>query len=226
MFIRKYKSFMLILFFTLLISLQLVDAKVNSILPLAGKVITIDPGHGGRDSGAIAGKIYEKDLNLEISYQLKKILEENGATVYMTRMVDEDLSSRWDARKKRGDLYRRILFIQNKKSDIYLSIHLNAGGGTGHGQEVLYHPINKKNLLLAESIHNEFKEEFKTRRIIKKTNLYLYSNTRIPGVLIECGFLSNANDRYLLQRESYQKRLALAITKGVFEYFQKEETTS
>ena len=220
MFIRKYKSFMLILFFTLLISLHLVDAKVNSILPLAGKVITIDPGHGGRDSGTMSGKLMEKDLNLEISYQLKKVLEENGATVYMTRMVDEDLSSKWDARKKRGDLYRRILFIQNKKSDLYLSIHINAGNG--RGQEVLYHSINKNNLLLAESIHNEFKKEFKTKRIIKKTNLYLYSNTRVPGVLIECGFLSNPNDRYLLQKEDYQKRLALSITRGVYEYFQKE----
>ena len=89
MFIRKYKSLMLILFFTLLISLQLVDAKVNSILPLEGKIITIDPGHGGRDSGTMSGKLMEKDLNLEISYQLKKVLEENGATVYMTRMVDD-----------------------------------------------------------------------------------------------------------------------------------------
>ena len=91
---------MLILFFTLLMSLPLVDAKVNSILPLEGKIITIDPGHGGRDSGTMSGKLMEKDLNLEISYQLKKVLEENGATVYMTRMVDEDLSSKWDARKK------------------------------------------------------------------------------------------------------------------------------
>ena len=71
MLLKKYKSLILILFFTFLISLQLVDAKINSILPLEGKIITIDPGHGGRDSGAIAGRIYEKDLNLEISYQLK-----------------------------------------------------------------------------------------------------------------------------------------------------------
>ena len=81
MFIRKYKSLMLILFFTLLISLQLVDAKVNNILPLEGKIITIDPGHGGRDSGTMSGKLMEKDLNLEISYQLKKVLEENETSV-------------------------------------------------------------------------------------------------------------------------------------------------
>ena len=216
MFIRKYKSFMLILFFTLLISLQLVDAKMNNILPLEGKIITIDPGHGGRDSGTMSGKLMEKDLNLEISYQLKKVLEENGATVYMTRMVDEDLSSKWDARKKRGDLYRRILFIQNKKSDLYLSIHINAGNG--RGQEVLYHSINKNNLLLAESIHNEFKKEFKTKRIIKKTNLYLYSNTRVPGVLIECGFLSNPEELKALQDDGYQKKAVQCILDGIESY--------
>ena len=54
------------------------------------------------------------------------------------------------------------------------------------------------------------------------SHLYLYSNTRVPGVLIECGFLSNPNDRYLLQKEDYQKRLALSITRGFYEYFQKE----
>lgn len=217
--IRKYKVLLLILFMVALFSLQLVDAKIKPQKALADIIITVDPGHGGRDSGTMYGKIYEKDLNLAISKILKTELESAGATVYLVREDDSDLSSQWDAQKKRGDLYRRILFIQEKKSDLYLSIHINWGQGSG--QEVLYHPINKKNILLATSIQEQFKKNFKAERKIKKTNLYLYSNTRVPGVLIECGFLSNADDRYLLQQESYQQRLATSIRKGVETYLKQ-----
>ncbi len=191
---------------------------MNPKKTLFGKIITIDPGHGGRDCGTYYGKLYEKDLNLEVSKVLKKVLEEKGATVYMIREDDSDLSSKWDPKKKRGDLYRRILFIQEKKSDLYLSIHMNSGGG-GTGQEVLYHTINANNKILATSILEQFQEVFHTKRPLKKTNLYLYSNTRVPGVLIECGFLSNPNDRYLLRKESHQQKLADAIAIGVEKYF-------
>lgn len=213
----RYKFFFILLFTILLFGFSFVDAKVHPVSLLKGKIITIDPGHGGRDSGTIYGKIYEKDLNLAIAKILQEKLMAAGATVYLVRDGDYDLSSQWDTLKKRGDLYRRILFIQKKNSDLYLSIHINAGKGTG--QEVLYHPISKENNLLAESIQKQFLKDFKTKRQVKKTDLYLYSNTRVPGVLIECGFLSNANDRYLLQQSSYQERLANSIKKGVENYF-------
>ena len=156
---------------------------------------------------------------------LKEVLKEKGATVYMIRDDDSDLSSRWDSAKKRGDLYRRILKIQENKSDLYLSIHINYHYYSSvSGAEVLYHPINPNNLVLAESIMSEFKNDLNTDRKVIKTNLYLYSNTRVPGVLIECGFISNPNERYLLQKESYQKKLANSITKGVENYFKEIET--
>ena len=222
--IRKYKVTFFVFFLLFLFSLQLVDAKRNPKQDLNGKIITIDPGHGGRDSGTTYGKIYEKDLNLEISKKLKTVLEEAGATVYMIRKGDSDLSSKWDKAKKRGDLYRRILKIQENKSDLYLSIHINYHYYSSvRGAEVLYHPINPNNLVLAESIMNEFKNDLKTDRKVIKTNLYLYSNTRVPGVLIECGFISNPNERYLLQKEGYQEKLANAIGKGVENYFEEIE---
>ena len=64
-----------------------------------------------------------------------------------------------------------------------------------------------------------FKTEFGTKRTLKTTNLYMYSNTTVPGVLIECGFLSNNNERYLLQQDSYQEKLSKSITNSVVEYF-------
>ena len=194
--------------------------------PLFGKVIFIDPGHGGRDPGAIYGNIYEKDINLEIAKVLENKLTALGAFVYMTRDSDVDLSSKWDKLKKRGDLYRRIRLIDNKetKTDIYLSIHMNwYKSSSFSGAEVLYNNINKKNKILAETIFNRLKEDLGTKRKVKETTLYMYKNTKTPGVLIECGFLSNTNERYLLRQSEYQEKIATSIANGVIEYFNLKE---
>ena len=110
----KYKTLLLIIFCILVLSLQVISAKT---LPLQDTIIMIDPGHGGRDSGTYYGEILEKDINLEISKALEEELTKKGAIVYMTRKRDIDLSSIYDSAKKRGDLYRRLLLIKEKKSD-------------------------------------------------------------------------------------------------------------
>ena len=213
---RKIKSIIIITIIVLLSSLDLISAKT---LPLLGIVITIDPGHGGRDPGTMYNSIKEKDLNLEISKALEKELTKNGAIVYMIRTSDIDLSSIYDSKKKRGDLYRRLLKIKENKSNLYLSIHINWYQNSTHkGAEVLYNSINKNNKILAEAIMNEFKTNQKSKREIKNTNLYMYKNITIPGVLIETGYLSNPTERRLLQSESYQKELAKSITNGVKNY--------
>lgn len=209
-----------ILFPLVLFCLTVVDAKKESCdLPLFGKVITIDPGHGGRDPGTRYGETLEKNLNLEISKKLEKELTKQGAIVYMIRDTDISLNSKYDVKKKRSDLYRRIRFIENKKSDLYLSIHLNWYNDYYYrGVEVLYNQINKENKKLAEEITESFDHDHIKTRNIKPTDLYLYRNTRVPGVLIECGFLSNKNDRYLLKQSNYQRRISKVITNGVINY--------
>ncbi len=168
----------------------------------------------------MVGSIQEKDINLAVSKVLESTLIEKGAIVYMIREDDTDLSSKWDPLKKRGDLYRRILKIQKQKSDLYLSIHMNFHENASYrGIEVLYHPIHPNNQVLGKILIDQFKLDFSKVRTLKKTNLYLYSNTRIPGVLIECGFLSNYHDRVNLQDKNYQKSLANSITKSVITYF-------
>lgn len=185
-------------------------------LPLFQKVITIDPGHGGRDPGTRYGNLLEKDINLEISKVLQKELIKEGAIVYLIREEDIDFSKDTDYRKKRGDLKRRIDFIESKKSDIYLSIHLNWYNDYYYGgAEILYNNINKENKILAENLRESLINNKIKTRDLKTTNLYLYSNTTVPGVLIECGFLSNKNDRYLLQTKKYQEKFSRAIVNGV-----------
>lgn len=216
---HKLKAIIIITLTILLLSIDLISAQR---LPLLGVIVTVDPGHGGRDPGTMYGTIKEKDLNLEISKKLEEELIKNGAIVYMIRDSDIDLSSIYDSKKKRGDLYRRLLKIKENKSDLYISIHINWYENSKHrGAEVLYNTINPTNKILAEKIMEQFKTNQKSKRNIKKTNLYMYKNTTIPGVLVETGFLSNPYERGLLQSEDYQEKLAYSITEGIKDYLKE-----
>lgn len=216
---KKCKSIVLVVLCLFVFSIQIISAQS---LPLQDTIIMVDAGHGGRDSGTYYGDILEKDINLEIAKELEKELTKYGAIVYMTRKRDVDLSSIYDSAKKRGDLYRRLLLIKEKKCDLYISIHINwYDDNTLRGAEVLYNSINKENKVLAQSIMNRFKKELDSNRNIKTTDLYMYRNTITPGVLVECGYLSNPTERKLLQKEEYQKRLAKTITKGIIDFMKK-----
>lgn len=225
---EKCKTLFLVLFLIALMVVQGVFAITKEEkLPLTGKIIFVDAGHGGRDPGTNYGKILEKDLNLEIAFAVGKELEKQGATVYQTREEDKDYSSKWDPKKKRGDLYRRIEMMREKKTDLYLSIHINwYQNASYYGAEVLYGNVNKENRILAESLMKEFQKELSSPREVKQTDLYLYNNTTIPGVLVECGFLSNLKERKLLQDPNYHKTLGEVMTKGVIRYFTKLESSN
>ena len=216
---KKCKSIVLVILCLFVFSIQIISAQS---LPLQDTIIMVDAGHGGRDSGTYYGDILEKDINLEIAKELEKELTKYGTIVYMTRKRDVDLSSIYNSAKKRGDLYRRLLLIKEKKCDLYISIHINwYDDNTLRGAEVLYNSINKENKVLAQSIMNRFKKELDSNRNIKTTDLYMYRNTTTPGVLVECGYLSNPTERKLLQKEEYQKRLAKTITKGIIDFMKK-----
>ena len=213
---NKYRTLILICFFLLVISFQAISAKG---LPLFQKVIVVDVGHGGRDPGTRYGNTLEKDLNLEIAKVLEKELLKQGAIVYMTRDEDEDLSNSSDYRKKRADLRRRVNFIEEKKSDLYLSIHLNWYKDYYYGgAEILYNNINKNNKVLAANLKESLTNNNIKTRDLKTTNLYMYRNTNVVGVLVECGFLSNKNDRYLLKTKWYQEKFSKALVEGVIKY--------
>ena len=190
-------------------------------LELFGKVIYIDPGHGGLDPGAIYKDIYESDLNLEISNKLVATLEAKGAIVYMTRYGDYDLAVTNAQNRKRSDLSRRANVINRSLCDIYLSIHLNADtSSTWRGAQVFYDDINEKNIKLAEILQTVLKEDLKTKRKYKQiTNEYLHKRVKVTGVLVEVGFITNENERYLLRQATYQQKIANSITRGIIKYF-------
>lgn len=218
----KYKISMLFILILFLCTFSFVKAG-NDELRLLGKVIYLDPGHGGLDPGAIYKDIEEATINLEISKQLMSRLEQEGAIVYLTRNGDYDLSVNNAVNRKRSDLSRRGNIINRSLCDIYLSIHLNADKSTTwRGAQVFYDDINPNNEKIAKILQQVLKEDLKTTRQYKETNdMYLHKRVTRPGVLVEVGFITNPNERYLLMQESYQKKVANSITRGIIKYFQE-----
>lgn len=212
----------------MIIILSIVICLFNSViakdksLPLLSKVIYLDPGHGGADSGAYYKNYKESDLNLEISKKVMKVLKEEGAVVYLTRYGDYDLSVSNAWNRKRSDLSRRANIINKSKCDLYLSIHLNADdSGLLHGAEVYYDTINPENEKIASIFQDEFKKHLNTNRDYKENSTkYLQRRVNRPGVLLEVGFLSNASERALLTNETYQNKLANVIKNSVSRYFE------
>lgn len=217
---KKYKIGALVFLLTLLCFFNFALAKDNT-LPLLSKVIYLDPGHGGADSGAFYKNVKESDLNLAIVNKVMNLLRKDGAIVYLTRYGDYDLavSNAWN--RKRSDLSRRANIINRSECDLYLSIHLNAeDSGTLHGAEVYYDTINPDNKTIAEIFQKEFKKHLNTDRDYKENSTkYLQRRVSRPGVLLEVGFLSNASDRALLKSDTYQNKIASVIREATIIYF-------
>lgn len=184
---------------------------------LKNKTIYIDPGHGGRDPGAIYKDIKESDINLQISKYLKEELENNGAQVYLTRIGDYDLSENNARNHKKNDLTARARLINESNCDMYISIHLNSDPSpTWNGIQIFYTDNNENNKKIAETIKEQLKIKRKTKEL---KNMYLFEKISQPGILIEAGFISNPNDRYKLKQSEYQQELSKNITEGIIKYF-------
>ena len=213
------KKYFYVLFSFFICTLFLYSIKVEAVMPLTGKTIVIDPGHGLEDPGTSSGKIYEKDINLSISLYLEKELGSLGANVILTRDGDYDLSSPNANYRKRSDFDNRIKLINESNASIYLSIHLNyLNNPKYYGPQVFYIKGNED---LASDIQNKLNEFTNNDREIKMipNDTYMYSKLKPKGVLIECGFLSNPLEKKRLLNKKYQKDLAKYISLGVLEYF-------
>ena len=219
----KNRIYVFLYFLICILSLNIVYAK-NHNLELLGKVIYLDAGHGGIDVGATYKGIYEKDINLSISMKLEKELTKRGAIVYQTRYGDYDLSLPNTINKKRSDLSRRSNLINKSNADLFISIHLNAEStGLYRGPQVFYNSNTLENEEIAKLFQKKLNTDLNGRRKYKKDNrLYLQKRVKVPGILIEAGFLSNSNDRYLLKKDDYQNKVVMSITMSTINYFNKK----
>lgn len=186
---------------------------------LAGYIVTIDPGHGGYDNGASVGNTKEDELNLKISLALQKELESRGATVYLTRIDDQDMTQRNHHYSKQDDMYLRAQKIDEHQPDCFVSIHLNASSNSSAwGSQVFYYHRSEAGKDFAQIVHNAMKPVTGTTKKIQSADFYVLRCTQTVGVLIECGFISNPNERGQLRSSQYHQKLATAISDGIENY--------
>ncbi|MED5019984.1 N-acetylmuramoyl-L-alanine amidase CwlD [Paenibacillus chibensis] len=199
-------------------------------LPLSGKVIALDAGHGGPDGGAVSKQgVIEKDVNLAITLYLRDYLQQAGAVVYLTREGDYDLANedtKGYSKRKTEDLKQRAKLIQDTKADLFLSIHLNSyPSSRWSGAQTFYYPNHSDNAVLATLVQDEIKRNLEnTDRVAKTVNtVYLLQALKMPSALVEVGFLSHPEESQLLRDESYQQKVAAAVYKGMLRYLSGEK---
>ncbi|MCL1877856.1 MAG: N-acetylmuramoyl-L-alanine amidase [Defluviitaleaceae bacterium] len=187
-------------------------------LPLSYKIIVIDAGHGAWDPGKVQGKTEEKHINLDIALKLQTYLEQGGATVIVTRIDDSELS-----KSKRGDMHARQTIANASHADIFVSIHQNSFSSGGvHGAQVFYFDTSGNSERLATAIQSricEFADPSNRFKPKANDNYYVLKQTRMPAVLVECGFLTNYNERQKLLSAEYQEKIAWSIYLGIVDYF-------
>lgn len=181
-----------------------------------GKVVTIDAGHGGSDPGAIGiAGTKEKDITLDISSRVAKILTANGAKVIMARSGDTAVG-----------LYERSALANNTDSDIFVSIHINANENraiTGTSTYIHNGATNDrivKSDKLAQLVQAELLKALGLRDAeVRSANFAVLRTTDMPAILVEVAFISNAAEEQLMLTESFRAKAAEAIAKGIGMYF-------
>ncbi|MFZ5649166.1 MAG: N-acetylmuramoyl-L-alanine amidase family protein [Bacillota bacterium] len=212
----------LILFLLYLFFIHTMPAAASPVSPLKGKIVVVDPGHGGYDPGAVRGEVYEKHINLQIALELKKSLEKKDAKVILTRDGDYNLAivGLHKRAAHRYDLSKRLEIADESKASLFISIHVNCICKRSHGgAEVFYYPDSENSKLLAECIQTELRSiPGIQKRIAKTSNYYVLRNARIPAALVEVGYLSNPDERKNLLHSEYHTILAEKISCGILKY--------
>lgn len=198
-------------------------------LPLTGKVIILDAGHGGMDGGANVQEIMEKEIALSVSLKVRDYLQEQGALVIMTREKDEDLAqgnTKGIRQRKQEDLRNRVKMINDSEADLFLSIHLNSfPSASSKGAQTFYTSRFEENEQVAKFIQTEIIRNLEnTKRDARTINhVYLMNYAKKPGALVEIGFLSNSEERERLISDKYQEKIASSIYMGILRYFTEEK---
>ena len=202
---------------------SVVNTPVASDVALSNvknKIITIDPGHGGSDSGAVGPNGYtEKEGAFAISQKVASILNQSGAKVVMTR--DSDVDVYGPNASARNELQARVDVGNNANSDIFVSIHCNAFvNPAANGTQTFYYGSSYQGQRLAQNIQEKMIEANGLRdRGISTCNFYVVKHSYMPAVLIETAFITNYDEEALLSDDEWQTTMAKAIAEGINEYF-------
>ncbi len=194
-------------------------------------LVVIDPGHGGRDSGATGSRSFEKDINLIVSRNIARILNGTpGVTCVLTREIDEDLAHGYpvytlqrnvpqdEISAEKADLQARCDVANSRKADVFLSVHCNAGEPEAHGTETWCFPSSAEGQRLAQAVQLGALSLGTYNRGVKEKAYYVLHNTDMPAALVELAFISNPDEETKLLDSGLQDRVAEAIAHGILSY--------
>lgn len=233
--VRKSNIILICLVFLLLASiysLNLEDGQAAATLTGENSVtrtVIVDAGHGGEDPGKVGNVLglKEKDISLKIAFKLKELLEQANYKVIMTRQEDileYPPETRGVTAKRREDLTRRKKIMDESGADIVVSIHLNSFQESKyHGAQTFYPPNSPNSQKLAMCLQKALREHVdpnnKREPQLKKEPIIILRDLKTTTTIVECGFLSNAEEEAKLGNEEYQTKLAEAIKAGIDNYF-------
>ena len=188
--------------------------------------IVIDAGHGGEDGGAVSCTgVSESGINLEIALRLHDLLHLLGFKTKMIRTTDISVYTAGEtiAQKKVSDLKERVRLVKETEHPILVSIHQNLFSDARYsGAQVFYNSEGKS---MAEDLQKRFLDTLNPgshRQPKAATEVYLMTHTDCPGILVECGFLSNPAEEANLRQRDYQQKLAAVIGTGVAEFLDSQ----
>lgn len=193
-------------------------APINNSSGVKGKVVVVDAGHGGSQSGAVYGGVMEKSLNLDIAVKLNNKLKDLGIITYMTRTNDSTVS-----------LYSRSGLANDKNADLLISIHNNAGLTKYSGSMSLYYPSASKtkgklsSYEFASIVQKNMCDTLgsKDMGVIARSELAVLRTSNMPAVIAEVGYMSNTAELAKLKTSEYKERAAEALKKAIVESLKK-----
>ncbi|WP_075430483.1 N-acetylmuramoyl-L-alanine amidase [Selenomonas sp. GACV-9] len=199
------------------------DKELDGITGLKGRKITIDPGHGGSDSGAIGPTgVMEKSVTLRVAQELKRLLVAEGATVYMTRDRDTEVSPKGAKASDIEELQARCDIPNKNGSDVFVSIHMDSfSNGAAKGTTGYYYSLgSKRSRDLADKIRAGVIDQLGTQsRGTQSCNFYVVKHTDMPATLVEVAFISNKGEEQLMNSEEGIKKAAQGIADGIADFF-------
>ena len=221
----KLKSVLVALFLiitSILCSVGIVAVVESKAIPKPKYVIVIDAGHGGRDDGCkgVAGT-KESEINLKIAKTLKVYLETLDIKVVLTRSDGNGLYESNATNYKASDMAKRVEIIKQARANMVISIHCNSYSDSSQcGAQTFFQEDDEVSQKFAESVQSQLNKQLKNARdFANKGDYYLLKESPATAILVECGYLSNAEEEKLLNSTSHQNKIAYAIMCGVVEYF-------
>lgn len=222
--LRNIEAIVVTLIISCGITLGLYKVTMTNTQPKFNYTIVVDAGHGGVDGGAVGNvtKVTESYLNLKYAEELKKICQEFGFKVVMTRSDMGGLYSPTATNKKKSEMENRKKTIEESDGDVVISIHMNSfPSKSSRGAQVYYRENLEQGKILADKVQLQlYKSIQNSKKTSKVGDFFVLNCTEKPAILVECGFLSNEEEEILLCNDDYRKDFCNSLFLGVLSFFE------